>query len=300
MSWWTSIRNTIEDIAPIAAGVFLGPAAGAALGIGATAGSALVGAGAGALSGYAKTGHLGGTLEGAALGGAGGYLAGGGGANILGSLSGGGAAGGMTQDAAGLLGNAPLTDSALGLGTATAPGYVLPSVGAGSGGLLSDLASTYGGDIAGAAKMFGGNNMISGLAQLYQSHLANQNAQQLMQVAQQGNALGPYRQQYAQQLAQLQANPSSIQGTPGYNAAIQAIERQMGARGQLNGGMEAAALGQIGSQLYQQQFQNLYGLAGGNINPFGAGSLIGSAGQSQASGMGLLSSGLSTLGQSLQ
>jgi len=295
MSWWTSLRNTIEDIAPVAGAVVGGLLGGPA---GAAAGGAL----GGAITGQATTHHLGGTLEGALLGGLGGY----GGYNAVTGLSGaasnlsalaqGSASGSPTLDALGLMSSSPLPNAALGLGTATAPGYALPAVSGSSGGLLSDLMSSWGSSALGTAgNSLTGANALSGLAQLYQAGLSNKNAQQLQQLAQQSNAMGPYRAQYAAQLQQLMNNPSSIQNLPGYQAGIEAINRDAAAKGLFGSGNMASALGMYGDQLYQQQLQNLMQLSGSNINPAVAGTLLNSAGQSQAGGTGLALSGIQSL-----
>jgi len=295
MSWWTSLRNAVEDLAPVAGAVVGGLLGGPA---GAAAGGAL----GGAFTGQANTHHLGGTLEGALLGGLGGY----GGYNAVTGLSGaasnlsalaqGSASGSPTLDALGMMTSSPLPNAALGLGTAASPGYALPAVSDSSGGLMSDLMSSWGSSALGASgNALTGANTLSGLAQLYQAGLSNKNAQQLQQLAQQSDAMGPYRAQYAQQLQQLMNNPSSIQNLPGYQAGIEAINRDSAAKGLFGSGNMAGALGLYGNQLYQQQLQNLMQLSGSNINPAVAGTLLNSAGQSQAGGTGLALSGIQSL-----
>ena len=298
MGFLSDIKNFVEDAAPVvgAVGGFL---------IGGPAGAAAGGALGGAISGYGKTGHLGGTLEGAALGGIAGY----GGAELYGAsglgsssgsvlsgLSGTGASSSPVADAVGLMSTpSTVSQAALGLGTATAPGYALPATG---GSLMGDLSGSVGSSVlGGASKVWGGSNLVSGLAQIYGSHLANQNAQQLQQMAQQSNAMGPYRAQYAQQLQQLMANPSSIQNLPGYQAGVEAINRDAAAKGYFGSGNMAASLGMYGNQIYNQQAQMLAGLAGSNISPAVAGNMVNSAGQSQLSGLGMLGSGVNTVMQ---
>lgn len=279
MSWWTDLRNTIEDVAPAAIGFMVGGPLGAAVG--------------GGISGYAQTGHLGGTLEGAALGGLGGYLAAG--APALSSLLGGattGTAGSAFGDAAGLLGHAPLTSESLGLATANAPGYVLPATG--GSGLFSDLGASA---LGGLGSHLSALQAIQGLSQVYQGIQAQRNASALMNLVNQSTPLNQYRGQYAQQLQQLMQNPGSVLNLPGAQAGIEALNRDAAAKGYFGSGNQAAAVAQYGNQLYQQQLQNLAQLAGVNINPLAGASAIGSAGQSQASGLGLLSSGASTLMQ---
>lgn len=295
MGFFSDIGNFLGDVAPVAGtvigGVFGGPA-----------GAAIGGAIGGGLGGYQKTHHLGGTLEGAALGGAGGAIGGylGGAdswAGELGAISSGGASASPLADATGLLTSSagPVSQTALGLGTNMAPGYILPSTGS---SLLSDLASGGGSSLLGnLGKLYQGGNLVGGLAQLYGAHQASMNAQQLMSLIQQGNAFGPYRAQYAKQLQQLMQNPGSISSLPGFQAGQEAINRDAAAKGYFGSGNMAASLGMYGNQLYQQQVQNLSNLAGVGINPASLVPGVGSAGRSEMSGLGLLSSGINTIMQ---
>ena len=78
------------------------------------------------------------------------------------------------------------------------------------------------------------------------------------------------QQQYAQQLAQLISDPSSVKNLPGYQFQMQqgtdAVARQMAASGFLGSGNEATALEQYGqglaSSFYGQQASLLASLAG--------------------------------------
>jgi len=78
------------------------------------------------------------------------------------------------------------------------------------------------------------------------------------------------QQQYAQQLAALIADPSSVKNLPGYQFQMQqgtdAVARQMAASGFLGSGNEATALEQYGqglaSSFYGQQTSLLASLAG--------------------------------------
>jgi hypothetical protein len=155
--------------------------------------------------------------------------------------------------------------------------------------LLSNVSSQFASPKA--------TTLIPALTTAYNSYQQEQQARQMAQIAQQSNAFGPYRQQYANQLNQLMANPSQIQNTPGYQAALEAISRQMGARGQFGSGMEAAALGQIGGQLFQQQFNNLESLSGANINPAIAANALAQSQQMQSQATGQMGSALTSLFQ---
>jgi hypothetical protein len=81
----------------------------------------------------------------------------------------------------------------------------------------------------------------------------------------------PYRAQYAQQLAQLQANPGSITSLPGYEAGQQALMRALSARGLQGSGNAMVELQKYGQDFYTQQVNQLSNLAGAGATP-GAGS----------------------------
>ena len=88
------------------------------------------------------------------------------------------------------------------------------------------------------------------------------------------------QQQYATQLSQLMANPSSVTSLPGYsfnfNQGADAVSREMAAGGFLNSGNEATALTQYGQGMamstYNQQAQLLAQLAGFNAPAYGSNS----------------------------
>lgn len=110
---------------------------------------------------------------------------------------------------------------------------------------------------------------------------------------------GPQRAQYAQQLQQLMADPSSITNDPGYqfqfDQGSQAVTRQMAAKGYLGSGNLGTALQEYGqnyaASAYKDRISTLASLAGANIAPnFGA-SLNG-----YASGIDLAGKSLASLG----
>ena len=111
--------------------------------------------------------------------------------------------------------------------------------GAGGGGFLGSTAGNY------LKTGLGGLQLLGGL----QSYEAGQ--QRLGQ-----------QQQYAKQLQSLMANPSSVQGLPGYQAGLQAVQRSQAAQGYQGSGNMAAALAGYGGQAYQQQLANLSALQG--------------------------------------
>jgi len=85
--------------------------------------------------------------------------------------------------------------------------------------------------------------------------------------AQQMDPFGPQRAQYAQQLQALMANPSSIENMPGWQAGHTAVQRALAAQGYTGSGNAMAALQKYGGDFFNNQVQQLAGLAGANINP---------------------------------
>lgn len=142
-------------------------------------------------------------------------------------------------------------------------------------------------------------NLGSSLYGLYNS---SQTGSKANTVYQQSNPFGGYRPYYGQQLLDLIQNPSSISSQPGYqflmDQGVTAIDRSAAASGQgVGSGAEKADLTKYGQgladQFYQQQVQELSGLAGANINPanpFQALQGVGGA----ASGIGSSLAGLSS------
>lgn len=102
------------------------------------------------------------------------------------------------------------------------------------------------------------------------SGVAGLNAAQ--RVAAQSDPFAPYRSQYAQQLQDLESNPSSVANTPGYTAGLQAVQRSMAANGYMGSGNMMAALQKYGGDFYQNQVSQLATLAGAGATP-GAGSV---------------------------
>ena len=304
-----SVGHAVEGFAkpllPVAGGVagglFGGPW-GAALG--SSLGSGLAGGNSTQMLESGALGYLGGSLGGGwgggstatDMGGGTGLLAGGGSTGLSASAGDlyGGALTGAGSGAAGTS-LADLTALSGGAGTAAGIGLSAPTAAALGGGGTSSTMSTILNALSqhlGSPKM---TTLIPALTTAYNSVQQEQQAKQMAQIAQQSNAFGPYRAQYADQLNALMKNPSQIQNTPGYQAALQVVERQMGAGGQLGGGMEAAALGQIGGQLFQQQFNNLSSLSGANINPSVASNALLQAQQMGSQATGQMGSALASL-----
>ena len=133
-------------------------------------------------------------------------------------------------------------------------------------------------------------SMGSGLYGLAQSNQMSQMAQRAAAAA---DPFAQYRGQYAQQLQQLTSNPSSMMNMPGYQAGIQAVQRAMNAQGFGGSGNMATALQKYGGDFYNQQVNQLSGLAGAGFNPAAA-QQIGMAGQGAA--VGLAGQSLASLG----
>lgn len=115
-------------------------------------------------------------------------------------------------------------------------------------------------------------NIGSGLYGLYESGQQRNLAKDAIKAS---DPFGPYRQQYAQQLMALMADPSTITKDPGYQFQLdqgsQAVERFMASKGFLGSGNEGIALQQYGqdyaSKYLNEKVNQLAGLAGANITP---------------------------------
>lgn len=75
------------------------------------------------------------------------------------------------------------------------------------------------------------------------------------------------RQQYADAMGRLAANPNSIYDMPGYKAGEQAVRRAMAAQGYTGSGNVLAALQKYGGDFYNQTMNMYGGLAGAQFNP---------------------------------
>lgn len=71
------------------------------------------------------------------------------------------------------------------------------------------------------------------------------------------------RRGYAKQLQALEADPSSITSTPGYQAGLDAIQRSMAAQGYMGSGNMMAEMAKYGQGIYDQRFRELSSLASG-------------------------------------
>lgn len=125
------------------------------------------------------------------------------------------------------------------------------------------------------------SNAVSGISGLYglaQSAKLQTQVQNQLQAYQQ--AMSPYSQALTAagmntlqangktqsynlaELAALEANPSSVQDNPDYQAGLQAVQRSMAAQGYQGSGNMAQALAKYGSSFYNQQLNEYAALAG--------------------------------------
>jgi hypothetical protein len=132
--------------------------------------------------------------------------------------------------------------------------------------------------------------MGSGLYGIYEGQQQQQLAKQLQASA---DPFASQRGQYQQQLAVLNANPSSMTSLPGYQAGLEAVQRSGAAQGYTGSGNMMAGLAKYGQDFFNQQQQTLGGFAGAGINPASGAQLNLQATQG---GMGLTGQGLASLG----
>lgn len=116
-----------------------------------------------------------------------------------------------------------------------------------------------------------------------------------------------YRPQFAQQLSNLMANPSTALGMPGFASQLQsgeqAVNAGMAATGQVNSGAQQVALQNLGmaksGDYFQQMLSNLSQLSGASSSPLGGAQAAANAAnqqqQNQYSGLGMITSGIGSL-----
>lgn len=132
--------------------------------------------------------------------------------------------------------------------------------GGGGGGFSPFMTSGGAGGSSMLRDIGGGLSIFSGLYGLYNAH-------QMQQMAKRADPFAAYRGDYAAELAKLEANPSSITSTPGWDAGIQAVQRGMASKGMGLSGNEEIALMKYGGDFFNQREKMLADLAGANINP---------------------------------
>ena len=298
-------NDFLNDLFPSAAGFALGGPIGGALtsslglGIGSTASSILGGALAGGATSSAQGKRF---FPGAFLGGMGGWSGGlTGVADGLSRLAGGGLSSGLLPGGTAPLGagyfGAPVASwelAAPSFGGAVALPVNAVSSGLSTGGLTGGLSSVTDLLKTGANKLLSlpASGLILGGMGLYNMASASGLQDDMMALANRADPFGPQRAQYAAQLQQLMANPSSITSLPGYQAGMDAVQRSMSAQGYQGSGNMMAAMQKYGQDLYNQQVQTLSSLAGAGIDP-SAGAKI--AGTGLLSAQAMRNSGLGRL-----
>ena len=206
--------------------------AGVYTGAGAVVGGAtgLIGSGAGVGAGAAEAGGA------AMYGGSGGtsFLTAGSG---FGGTAGAGAAAGVGAGASGT--------TAGGATTAMTPAASTGGAGSSLGSMLGNVS---------------GRDWASIISGIYGMSLAG-DAQE------RSDPFGPYRGQYAAQMQALEANPGLITSRPGYNAGLEAVQRQMQSKGYLGSGNHSAALMEYSGGFFDKEMTRLGNLAGAGIQP---------------------------------
>ncbi len=262
-------------------------------------GAAYFGAEAGAGAGA-------GTGEGAAIAEGGASFGGTGGASMPAAVAESDATfgGALTQTGAGqfenlaFLGGGGLETSSL-LGPATGSSETAPFISSGAGPEATAFASgsgpfvpaNFGSTFArGASSLFSGGGMpmtwggaygmspAMSLLSLGSGFYGMNQAKKLRQDAnkafERSDPFGPYRAQYANELAALRANPNNVTKLPGYKAGLDAVERKMASQGYVGSGNMMLALHDYGGKAYDAEVGRLAELAGANMRP-DAGALIG-------------------------
>jgi hypothetical protein len=122
------------------------------------------------------------------------------------------------------------------------------------------------------------------------------------QITRESNPFGAYRDQYAQQLQALMANPTSVERDPGFTGSrdqsLQQVQKLMAAQGYKGSGNMAAALYDRSNNFELDYINNkenqLAQLAGAGITPNYSGAV-----SAQGAAAGLESSGLAAIGAGL-
>jgi hypothetical protein len=178
----------------------------------------------------------------------------------LGGFLGGELGGGSARHSLGL--------GALGYGGAALAGYLggasSSASGAtggffGAGGGLSNLVGGFGAG-AGAGAGWGATNYMGlmGLGTGIKSYLEGE---QLRHSAASADPYAAARAQYISEMQALEANPSSIVNTPGYEAAMTGLQRTLAAQGYTGSGKAATDIASLSGSMYAQRMQQLGALA---------------------------------------
>ena len=221
--------------------------------------------------------------------------------DVIGGLLGSGAADVAATTAAGDLAVAGDVAAGAGIAGAGAEAAATGAIGSAASGIGMAAGTSMGaatGALSGMSQLGSGlglaNSALSLGSGLTGLTMAASGGAQQAQYASQANALGPYAAGYAQQLQQLEANPSSVQNLPQYQAGLQAVQRSGAAQGYAGSTNMMAALAQYGGQAYQQQFSNLLSLV--NSGSGQAATAANATGQANVANANLVSQSLGSLG----
>ena len=187
------------------------------------------------------------------------------------------------------------------------PGFGSGMPGAGGGGMGMDVLGGSANPMGIGGSMFGGGGgggpmggMMNMGGSLLEAGLGYMGAREQQNMAERNmeraaNMADPYRQHrggHAEQLQALEADPSSIRDTPGYQAereqALDTVDRRMAASGERGSGRRMAALDEASRRMdrefYQQEWQRQAQLSGGLSGQPGAAGQIYQSGFQNALG----------------
>lgn len=179
-----------------------------------------------------------------------------------------GGAGAGAGDFASLFGDFAGTGAEATLGGLTPEALVSRAAGLSDLALNESLTSTLGSGWGASAPSAGGSlwNTIKSVGSLPWKDIANiGNIGSGIYGMIQGRKMQGQSSLGDDELRALMADPSRIYGMPGWQAGLQAIQRAGAAQGWTGSGNMMAALQKYGGDAYNQEFQRLAGLRGGNI-----------------------------------
>jgi hypothetical protein len=149
--------------------------------------------------------------------------------------------------------------------------------------------------------------LLGSLGNIYGGIQANSGASAVSSQINNAYSFNNSRPAYTAQLNALEANPSLVTQTPGYqygmDSALQAAQRTGASQGLTGSGLEEATLQQTGlqyeNQAFQQEQSTLMQLSGANLDPANYITAMQSNNQTKANGSGSVLSGAGGLLSSL-
>jgi len=163
-------------------------------------------------------------------------------------------------------------------GTPISPGTDLASYGPTNNLIGGPSGSPYGSPVSAMSKLSSGIGAIpwgspGNVANILQGVTGVVQANRMKDWAKAADPFAPYRQQYADKMAALTADPSQIENQPGYAAGLQAVKRGMAAQGLTGSGNLAVALQKYGGDFFNQTMDRYANWAGAGVNPGSAAQL---------------------------